>query len=397
MIEERINKTDIDKELEKTRLELSILYEISNAMRRTLKLDEILYIILTGVTAHVGLGFNRAMLFLLDESGDNLEGKIGIGPDTGEEAARIWQHIETKDMTLDELVGAYEASGKMIESKFNRLVQSLKIPLKPEAGIIAVTAIDDRPLHIKKASNDFYDNEPILKKLDTNEFVTAPLRAKDKVIGVILADNIFTRREITKDDIRMLIMLANQAGLAIENSRLYEKTVTQTNIDSLTNLWNHGYFQYKLSDEIKKTKETLQTLSLIMLDIDYFKNYNDSLGHQLGDEILIQIAKILKESSRRLDYVCRYGGEEFAVILPQTNKHEATKLAERMRLNIQNYNFRKEEIQPEKKITVSIGLATFPEDSQNKDQLISCADTALFEAKKTGKNKVCIYSSVKTD
>ncbi|MFH1202660.1 MAG: sensor domain-containing diguanylate cyclase [Candidatus Omnitrophota bacterium] len=395
MLNNNINKSDIEYELEKTRLELSILYEISNAMRRTLKLDEILYIILTGVTSHVGLGFNRAMLLLVDEGSQFLEGKMGIGPDTGDEAGRIWRHIEAKDMKLEDLVNAYEASGKMFDSQFNRLVQSFRIPLKEDGGILAITALDDRPMHIKKQSDAFYDNEPILKKLNTQEFVTVPLRAKDSVIGVILADNIFTQREITKDDIEILTLFSNQAGLAIENSRLYEKTLIKTNIDALTGLWNHGYFQFKLNEEIKKVKEQTHPLNLIMIDIDYFKNYNDGLGHQEGDRILVEIAKVLKDSSRKSDYVCRYGGEEFAIILPQTTKQEALLLSERIRQHVQNHRFKHEEIQPEKEITVSIGLATFPEDAQTKDQLISCADTSLYEAKKTGKNKVCYYSAVK--
>src|SRR5512137_963997 len=118
------------QELERTKSELAILYEISNAMRTTLKLDEILYIILTGVTAHTGLGFNRAVLFLVNEKDNLIEGKMGIGPENEDDANHIWSRIEQEKMDLDDLIGAYKFSGSAKESRFNRVVQGLKLPLK---------------------------------------------------------------------------------------------------------------------------------------------------------------------------------------------------------------------------------------------------------------------------
>ena len=131
----------------------------------------------------------------------------------------------------------------------------------------------------------------------------------------------------------MLIMLANQAGLAIENSQLYEKTLVMPPTDSLTELWNHGYFQYLLRVKLESAKAQLRPLlSLIMLDIDDFKIYNDTLGHQAGDtDIKEDSAALFKNQSRKMDFVCRYGGEEFAIILPYTDKKEAYLIAERLR------------------------------------------------------------------
>jgi diguanylate cyclase (GGDEF)-like protein len=187
----------------------------------------------------------------------------------------------------------------------------------------------------------------------------------------------------------MLRMLANQAGLAIENSQLYEKTVIRVHLDSLTNLWNHGYFQYLLGVEVEKSKATSTQFSLLMLDIDDFKVYNDSLGHQAGDRILKEMANLLKNQSRKMDYVCRYGGEEFAIILPYTDKKEAFLIAERFRENIAKYPFIHQEILPQKTLTTSLGLAAFPEDGNTTAELISYSDKALYEAKKKGKNNTC--------
>ena len=187
----------------------------------------------------------------------------------------------------------------------------------------------------------------------------------------------------------MLIMLANQAGLAIENSQLYERTVLRAHLDSLTNLWNHGYFQYLLQEELERSKAVKVPLSLIAIDIDDFKVYNDTLGHQSGDRILKELAYLLRNQSRKMDFVCRYGGEEFMVILPQTDKREGYLIAERLRQDIAKHSFSHEEIMPHKRLTVSIGLSTFPEDGSTPAELIAFSDKTLYEAKHKGKNTTC--------
>jgi diguanylate cyclase (GGDEF)-like protein len=380
----------IKQEAERTRTELAILYEISNAMRTTLKLDEILYIILTGVTAHTGLGFNRAMLFLVNEKDGLIEGKMGIGPETGEEANRIWTQIEQEKMNLEDLINGYKVSNHVQESGFNKQVQYFKIPLQDKnENLLSLVALEGMPLYLTKETIKNYSSNQIIKLLKNNELVLVPLKAKDKVNGIIVADNFITNEPITKDDIRMLIMLGNQAGLAIENSHLYEKTVIRTHTDYLTNLWNHGYFQYIFQTELEKAKTNKTPLSLIMLDIDDFKIYNDVLGHQAGDKALKELAVVLKNQSRKMDSVCRYGGEEFTIILPQTDKKEAFLIAERLRENVAKYPFTQEEVLPSHRLSVSLGLATFPEDGTSTSELITVSDKKLYQAKNQGKNTTC--------
>lgn len=378
----------LKEELNKTKAELGILYEISNAMRTTLNLDEILYIILTGLTAHVGLGFNRAMLFLVNENEGVIEGRMGIGPDTGEEANRIWTQIEKEEMDLEDLINAYKTSGKMFDSQFNQQVKHIKVPIKEDsASTLAIGLLEGMPLHLTKETIRNYSNDPVLKIINTDELVIVPLKAKDKVNAIVLADNFYTKKPISKDDIRMLIMLSNQAGLAIENSQLYEQTLVKSHSDSLSELWNHGYFQYMLKSELEKSKATETPLSLIMIDIDDFKKYNDAFGHQIGDQVIKELSRLIKEHSRKIDWVCRYGGEEFTIILPTTNKNEAFIIAERLRTRIENHPFTHEELMPHKKITVSMGIATFPEDGLTNSELISAADKFLYKAKYQGKNQ----------
>ncbi len=244
-------------------------------------------------------------------------------------------------------------------------------------------------MHLTKDTIQNYNDSPIIQLLKNDELILIPLKAKDKVNGIIVADNFITKKPINKDDIRMLIMLANQAGLAIENSQLYEKTVMLAHMDSLTELWNHGYFQYLLQVELEKTRATQKPLSLIMLDIDDFKIYNDVLGHQARAKILKDLALQLKNQSRKMDYVCRYGGEEFIIILPNTDSIEAFLIAERLRENIKKHYFIHEEILPNKKLTLSLGLSSFPKNGSSPSELIAYSDQTLYQAKHKGKNNTC--------
>jgi len=230
------------EELNKVRDELEMFYDIGNAMRTTLNLEEILYVILTAATSHTGLSFNRSMLFLVNEKENRLEGKMGIGPDSAEDATNIWAHIEKNKIGLEELIGVETQFDHLKKSKLNQTIKSIKILIREDSGIIALTALEGMPFIINTSEAKQKAQDSFSALLDLDEFVTVPLKAKNKVIGVLLADNRFNKKPITVDAVRILTMFANQAGLAIENSRLYEQTVVLSNSDSLTGLWNHGYF-----------------------------------------------------------------------------------------------------------------------------------------------------------
>ncbi|MFH0839212.1 MAG: sensor domain-containing diguanylate cyclase [Candidatus Omnitrophota bacterium] len=383
----------MENNLDRSKAGLIVLYEISCAMRTTLKLEHILYIILTGVTSHEGLGFNRAMLFLVNEDENLLEGKMGIGPDTGEDAKNIWQQIEADKMTLEDLITAYDRLKAQTDPQLNNLVKSIKIPLNESSGILALTALEGMPFEISEDISKEKVDDATLRMLQVTEFVTVPLKAKDKVIGVILADNLYTKQPIAKEDVKLLTMFANQAGLAIENSRLYEQTVFLSNVDSLTGLFNHGYFQTTLSKKLKEAESENKPLSLIMCDIDFFKNFNDSLGHQSGDKVLARVAYLIKHSLRETDIATRYGGEEFAVILPDTDTEEAYRLAERIRNTVEKHNIINPDNPSIKAPTISAGIASFPKDARMKEELIKAADSALYKAKEFGRNKIICFSS----
>lgn len=394
---EKHGEETLKQELERLEWEFSMLFEISNAMRTTLKLDQILYIILTALTSHEGLGFNRAMLFLVNNKEDVLEGIMGIGPHTAEEAGKIWHAISESKMTLDDFISSYDVFKRDPDSKLNQIVKGIKIPLREDMGILALTILEGMPFEITTHEAKKIVDPEIQKSLNTDFFVTVPLRAKDKIVGAILVDNIFNKKPITKSGIKMLTMFASHAGLAIENSRLYEETVYLSNTDWLTKLWNYGKFHQHLSYEIEKSKISETQISLIMIDVDNFKNYNDTLGHMKGDEALKRLAIVLKNKSRKCDIAARYGGEEFGIIMPSTSRENAKLFSERLRVEIENVFANEPELDAAHRLTVSCGIATYPEDALSKSDLISHADIALYEAKHAGKNKTCLYSSSMKD
>ncbi|MFH1868345.1 MAG: diguanylate cyclase [Candidatus Omnitrophota bacterium] len=394
-MEDMDNKTkELQNELKKAKAELWLLHEIGNAMRTTLNLQEVLYVILSAVTSREGLGFNRAMLFLVNKDRKVLEGEMGIGPTDAEEAHQIWSKIEDESLSLEKIVEMFHRiDSHVTKALLNNLVKEIRLPLKDDSGILAMCALEGMNFEVTTKELRAKIKDPVLDKLKAHHFVCVPLKGKRKVQGSLLVDNLITKKLITKDDIRVLTMFANQAGLAIENAHLYEETKFQAHTDSLTRLWNHGYFQNSLTDTIGRAKATKEIVTLAMIDFDNFKIYNDTLGHQKGDVALREIASVFRKNIRNQDLVCRYGGEEFAIIMPNIDKHHAYNIIERLRDAVEKTFKREEKEGAFPSLTISSGIASFPHDARNKESLIKKADDALYKAKEIGKNKTVIYSS----
>jgi diguanylate cyclase (GGDEF)-like protein len=159
--------------------------------------------------------------------------------------------------------------------------------------------------------------------------------------------------------------------------------------DGLTGLFNHRYFQDSLAAEINRAARPESTFSVLFLDVDHFKQYNDLNGHQKGDKLLRNLAIILAKSIRKSDILARYGGEEFVIILPETSKANALKFGEKLRSGVEKYPFPGKETQPGSNLTISIGISAFPEDGTDRYSLIEHADQALYQAKNSGRNRVC--------
>ena len=170
-------------------------------------------------------------------------------------------------------------------------------------------------------------------------------------------------------------------------SRDFEYQYKLATTDGLTDLYNHRYFQEQIRMQIETSKRYETEFSLIIIDIDYFKNFNDKFGHQSGDAVLRQVAQTLKKNVRATDIVCRYGGEEMSIILPNTSKEEAYSTAEKICERVANKNFKLSNGR-EANVTISLGVSTFPTDGDNASDIIEVADKRLYEAKNSGRNRV---------
>ncbi len=203
---------------------ISILNEIGMAMQGTMQLDALLQVILTGATFGGGLAFNRAILLLADESRNVLEGRIGVGPSSGVEAAQVWSALASPPRSLGQVIAERAAHLRQgTDTAFDRLARSLVVPLRPEAGVLALTVLEGRPFRIANARQDPRVHPQAEGRLDVDEFACVPLVAKGKVVGVIAVDNKFNGKPITDADLEFLSLFASQAGLAVEGARVYTR------------------------------------------------------------------------------------------------------------------------------------------------------------------------------
>ncbi len=214
-------------------------------------------------------------------------------------------------------------------------------------------------------------------------FIALPLLSEGVTIGVLV---ILGAEE---EEIEKISIMAEQLALEVKKVNLYEKVQTLAITDGLTKIYVRRHFLERLNEEVARSKRHKLNLSLLMLDIDHFKQCNDTYGHLVGDIILKEFAKIMKEHVRLIDLIGRYGGEEFVIALPDTNKSSAASVAERLRQSIENYRFKAyDEVI---RTTVSIGLAAYPDDGSDVPTLIDRADQALYKAKEEGRNRVIFW------
>ncbi|EJP6472629.1 diguanylate cyclase [Clostridium botulinum] len=217
------------------------------------------------------------------------------------------------------------------------------------------------------------------------------------IMDIICVPNLIVNEYFEQDLILsgVFILTAWPLGFYVKvESEHIKKLESLVNKDGLTNVYNHRFFHDALSKEIIECKEKNQALSMIFIDIDYFKHYNDLYGHQKGDKVLRVIGEILKNNTRKEDIVARYGGEEFAILLPNTEEKEAMNTAEKIRKKIEYTYFEGEENQPNGNLTVSMGISVYPYKAKSDVELIKSADDALYRAKFFNKNRVEAYTSI---
>lgn len=251
-----------------------------------------------------------------------------------------------------------------------------------------LSVADTRPTELVGALIDS-NNKAVLKKRPFE--IELPLVSHGKLLGILEMEN--RQSDFTEKDMRSFSIFANSTAIAIDNARMHKKMQDLTIIDELTGLFNYRYFRNKLSDEMRRAERYHQQMGLLMIDIDHFKNLNDTQGHQTGNMILQELASVLKQAVRDVDIVARYGGEEFMVILPQTDLPRAQIIAERIRSQVELAYFSNSQGQRYVKLTVSIGVVEYPNGVLSTNQLLEQVDKAMYLAKKSGRNRISLLSA----
>jgi len=360
----QVRRWQSEKELEEKRLErkvsdLSILQEVSNAVHN-LKSGDVLCNIVD-VSTRV-LGFNRAALFLAKPESQDLE-----------ESFFNIRSSRPLHSSLETSLPPFQLAEEMFATALKRTrpftVTAPQEPQKQGEG---------SPLETQKQ----------------HHWIIVPLQGNEEPIGVLVVD--YEHNEpIEESDLEMLSGLASSAVLAIENSRLHARVQRIANLDSLTDIFNHRYFQESLRQKLSAAKELDQSVSLLMIDVDNFKSFNDTYGHRQGDLGLKSVAHALEASVRQWDgLAARYGGDEFVVILPKADSEMAAQVGLEVRRWVASHTEAELSKHRLPGLTVSIGIATFPIHAPEAITLIDAADQAYYAAKRKGKNQMSIFEPV---
>ncbi|MFW6415219.1 MAG: diguanylate cyclase, partial [Thermodesulfobacteriota bacterium] len=236
--------------------------------------------------------------------------------------------------------------------------------------------------------DDRYFNDPYIVKNNTKSILCAPIRNKGKSSGLVYLENNYVSNAFVPERTEVLKILSSQAAISIENAKLYKMAIT----DSLTGLFTHKHFYYVLKKEVAKSKRYDRVFSLVMFDIDHFKHINDIYGHQAGDKILVELSNMARKAFRSADIISRYGGEEFVILLVETDQQGALIAAERFRKKVESTTFYYED--QSIYLTISFGISEFPTHAKDEYTLIKFADNALYLSKKCGRNKICVGEEV---
>jgi len=335
-------------ELDQRLLEIYALYNVSKTLNASFDIEQLLIQLIEDISKDMDI--DRMMILLPDKHFT----KLTVASHTG------FTDEEMHDINPNIHEGIYS--------------------LVASAGICRL--IEDIDTDVTITEQDIFSP-------DIGSLIAVPFLRRGKVMGLICAFR-DKPNNFQFSDLKLFNSVAEHLAIAMENSLLFEETKKMAITDGLTGLYNKRFLLELLDSEIARAARCEHDLSLIMMDIDNFKHYNDTNGHPAGDVLLKELALLFNGSIRKMDVPCRYGGEEFVVILPETKKSDAKIVAEKLVKKIAEHPFEYAEAQPLGCISVSMGLATYPQDAGDDESLMCVADTALYAAKTSGKNKVVL-------
>lgn len=365
-------------------------------------------------------GFFKELLFSISpiRSHDSITGAVAVFQDVTPQRKMIEvraAYALARDLaTQKDLGGAFQviarSAAEMVEIEFSAVFladHEGRLLLRSAHGIPseAVESYNAGPLRVDSPEiKDLYQSRVPLLHGDVanranlqslliipgiSSFYSFPVIYEDQLIGFL---NLYSREKdrLSKDMVYLIQSLSGQLNTAIANFYELQKMRNLASVDGLTGLFNKKYFTESIGALIPETVSSGGSISLAMIDIDHFKQVNDRFGHPAGDQVLKDVAALISRFVRGTDLVCRYGGEEFSIIMSGTSKNVALEVAERIRTAVENTNFPGREGEPVK-ITVSCGVASFPRDASTAEDLIRHSDTALYTSKRSGRNRSTGY------
>jgi diguanylate cyclase (GGDEF)-like protein len=266
-----------------------------------------------------------------------------------------------------------------------------KIRLKMGEGVAGWVAQHSEPVFISDAGSDtrFTPRVDHVTQMETRTIAAVPIRGSEGVLGVIEIVNVSLAAEFGQREMYLLQALADYAAIALQNARHVQRIQEMTITDDCTGLFNARHLQQAVETEVYRSQRYGYEFSLVFLDLDHFKQVNDTYGHLVGSKLLAEVGQVIKNRLRMIDRAFRYGGDEFVVLLPQTSKQAATIVVRRLRRLLEESLFlRGEEL--DLHMTASFGVATFPSDACTKDDLIRLADEAMYLVKNTERNNIAV-------
>ncbi|MFH1395115.1 MAG: diguanylate cyclase [Candidatus Omnitrophota bacterium] len=346
IIEEQKALTQQEK-LETERKMIAVL-DTSRYISSVLDMDELLEKIMEKTIELVGA--ERGILLMYPEE-KTAKRELDI---------KVVKNIESERHNAD----SFEVSRSVIE----------RVERQKEAVIIEDASADEE-----------LKNKVSVVRSGLRSVLCVPIKARREMIGVIYLDNHLVKGLFTREDLWVLHLIASQAGVSIENARLYKRAVT----DGLTGLYNHVFFENYLMKSVEQAKRYGKRLSVMMIDIDHFKDFNDRYGHQVGDLVIRSVSDLIMNNLRKSDLSARYGGDEFVAVMPETGKEASRRIADRIRraVEIHKVKYAGRSGEEELKVTVSIGISEL-EDGTDRIKLLEEADKALYDVKESGRNGV---------
>lgn len=261
--------------------------------------------------------------------------------------------------------------------------------LKIGEGIAGWVAREKKPLLVPDVDKDprFSRKGDEISNFKTQSIICVPLVTRGKCLGVIELINKVQHDNFSEDDLLLLTTLADYSAIAIENAMFFKKVEELTITDDLTKLYNSRFMHNRLEYEVERARRSEHPISLVFMDLDYFKEINDNFGHLCGSKVLKATANLIHNMIRSTDMACRYGGDEFLILMPETAKEHAMLVAEKLRAALMKHLFLTEE-GINAQLSGSFGVASFPNDANDKDDLIHKADNAMYAVKNSGRNGV---------